>query len=124
MYYPEVAQVLEELYKDYMLIINSNSAQEFLDFETKKVKKYFQHIFSSPSDLKEIKKTSSVYLKICEILRVKPSEMVHIGDSWDDDFIAPRKIGITAFYLDRENKEQGEFVVKNLTEFETNMKRQ
>ena len=116
--YPEVHSVLETLSKRHSLIIISNSAREFIDLQLKKIRNHFTHIFSATSDFKQVKKTTEVYSKICSILEIKPEEMVHVGDHWNFDFIVPRKLGITAFYLDRTGKEKGKFVVKDLKEFE------
>jgi putative hydrolase of the HAD superfamily len=122
-YYPEVKQVLDELHKNKLLIINSNSAREFLDFELEPIRKFFHRIFSSPFDFKQTKKTSKVYLKVCKMLGVEPKDMFHIGDLWEDDFISPRKIGIKAFFLDRKGKKKGKFFVKNLLEFKTKIEK-
>lgn len=116
-YYPEVQSVLEDLSKKFKLIISSNSAREFLNLETERVRKYFHHIFSAPSDFRQIKKTTDVYLRICEFLEVTPSEVIHVGDNWSHDFITPRKIGLLSFYLDRKECKRGEFFVYNLKEF-------
>lgn len=116
--YPEVPQVLEKLSKSYKLIINSNSPREFLKFELEKIKRYFFKVFSAPSDFKQLKNTAIVYQKMCNIIGVKPQKIVHVGDRWDDDFISPRKIGIVAYYLDREGKRLRKFAVRNLEEFE------
>ncbi len=51
-------------------------------------------------------------------MNVKPENIAHVGDRWEDDFKIPRKVGIQAFYLDRLGKINHEFVVKNLKEFE------
>jgi FMN phosphatase YigB (HAD superfamily) len=60
---------------------------------------------------------------VCEILDVEPQAVVHTGDHWVFDFINPRKIGITAYYLDRGRSrnrnikgEDDEFVISNLSE--------
>jgi predicted HAD superfamily hydrolase len=37
---------------------------------------------------------------------VKPQAVVHIGDHWVFDFLNPREIGITAYFLDRARTEQ------------------
>jgi putative hydrolase of the HAD superfamily len=115
--YPEVHQVLDELDKYYMLIINSNSAREFLELEISEIKSNFSHIFSAPSDFKQTKKSTLVYSEIYKFLKVKPKEMVHIGDNWAHDFIAPRKIGIVSFLLDRTKENQGENIVHDLRQF-------
>ncbi|MEM2934349.1 MAG: HAD family hydrolase [Methanocellales archaeon] len=123
-YYPEVREVLENLNKNrnknkkYELIIISNAAREFLEVELEGIEDYFSYIFSAPSDFNQIKKTPSFYLDICNILKVKPSEVTHIGDNWFFDYIIPREVGIEAFYLERQGKKQGEFIVKDLKEFE------
>lgn len=115
--YPEVRQVLDELGKYYMTIINSNSAREFLELEISEIKSNFSHIFSAPSDFKQTKKSTLVYSEICKFLKVKPKEMVHIGDNWIHDFITPRKIGIMSFLLDRKKKKRGEDIVHDLKQF-------
>lgn len=115
--YPEVPQVLETLSKNHKLIINSNSAREFLNLEVEKIRGCFHHVFSAPSDFQQLKKATTVYQKVCDLLKVEPAEIVHIGDRWNDDFVAPRKIGIAAYYLDRAGQRSGEFIVKDLEDF-------
>lgn len=115
--YPEVPQVLEKLSKNYTLIINSNSAREFLNLEVENIRRYFHRVFSAPSDFRQLKKATAVYQKVCDSLKVEPAEIVHVGDRWNDDFVAPRKIGIVAYHLDRAGQRSDEFVVKDLAEF-------
>lgn len=114
--YPEVHEILEELSRDYELIVSSNAARDFLDIEIGEIKHYFSYVFSSTSDFGEVRKTPGFYSKICEILKAKPSEIVHVGDHWNFDFVVPRKLGIEAFYLDRSRKKQGMFILKDLRE--------
>ena len=117
--FPEVPSVLEELSKDHKLIVTTNASQEFTDIELEAagLTDYFDNIFSSTSDFGEVKKTPAVYLQLCQILDIKPEEMVHVGDHRLFDFTTPHELGITSFYLDREGREKGEFIVQNLSEF-------
>lgn len=117
--FPEVPSVLEELSKTYQLILTTNASREFIDLELEAagLNRYFTKIFSSTSDFGEVKKTSRVYLKICQTLGVKPEEMAHIGDHRLFDFTAPKELGIKAFYLDRKGEKEGRFVVRNLSDF-------
>ena len=78
---------------------------------------YFTHVFSCTSDFDEVKKTPDVYVSVCRILGIEPEEMIHVGDHRHFDFIAPRQLGVTAFLLDREGKEEGDFIVHDLREF-------
>lgn len=122
--YPEVPMTIESLKENYELIIISNASHEFItvEMEVLNIGKNFSHIFSTVSDFKKTKKDEKVYQEICALLNVKGNEIVHVGDNWDFDYMAPLKAGINAFYLDREGKMDGEHVVKNLKEFEEKIK--
>ena len=117
--FSDAVHVLEGLSQEYQLIVTSNASTEFIDIElgAAGLRGYFTHVFSSTSDFGEVKKTPDVYLKVCQILGIEPKEMVHIGDHRHFDFTAPRQLGVTAFFLDREGKEEGSFIVHNLREF-------
>ena len=119
--YPEVDEVTENLGEEYELIITSNAAREFIEVESRVLglDRKFRHIFSAVTDFGNTKKESDVYRKICSILGVESDEIVHVGDNWEFDYVAPRKAGIRAFYLDRDDSRGGtKEVVKNLKEFE------
>jgi len=117
--FPEVPEVLEE-FKDegFRLIIVTNARREFVDLELEKTKirHYFERVFSSTSDFGLVKNTVSPYRKVCNICRVSPGEVVHVGDDECFDFKVPKKLGIIAFYLDRTGEHSGEFVVRSLKE--------
>lgn len=125
--YEEVERVLAVLKEDgYELILSSNAATEFIEFQIKPIKKFFSRVFSATSDFGQVKKTNGFFARVCAILDVKPQAVVHVGDHWIFDFLNPRKIGITAYYLDRDRKENtpeeekakedSEFIISDLTE--------
>lgn len=118
--YPDVSNVLQKLYEKFDLIITSNAKREFIDIELKetKLKKYFNHIFSSTSDFHEVKKISDFYLMICNTLEIIPNELIHIGDHKKFDYLIPKKVGIISFHLDRTRSTYGDFIVSDLNEFE------
>ncbi|MDH5810884.1 MAG: HAD family hydrolase [Candidatus Verstraetearchaeota archaeon] len=113
--YPEVIEVLEKLKDFYELVIISNSSRLFLDITTRPLQRYFKHIYSTLSDLKMMKDTQA-YLEICRLLSTTPSQMAHVGDSMELDYVKARKAGILAFYLDREGKKKGRRFIKDLRE--------
>jgi HAD superfamily hydrolase (TIGR01549 family) len=117
--FPEVIPVLEDLSQDYTLVVTTNAISEFADIElgAAGIKGYFACIFSSTSDFGEVKKSPETYLKICQILNIKPEEMAHVGDHHYFDFITPQELGIKAFYLDRKGREKGDSIVRDLGEF-------
>lgn len=101
--YPEVQTVLQTLKKNYSLIIISNAAQEFLAIELKttNIAHYFSHIFSAVTDFHTTKKDITVYQEICNKLSMEPTHLIHVGDDYYFDYRIPKKIGILAFYLNR-----------------------
>jgi len=113
--FPEVIPLLEELKKNFILIVITAMPREFLVPKMKKLKKYFKFSFSALSDFKELK-NSEIYLKISKTLNVCPEQILHIGDHWEFDYLAAQKAGMNTIYLDRSNTKKGNFVVNNLTE--------
>jgi len=117
--FPEVNEVLEELKdKGFRLIVVTNARREFVNLELKKTKigHYFERVFSSTSDFGLIKKKVNLYKKVCSIIGISPSEMVHVGDDRFFDFVIPSKLGIKAFYLDRTGEDSGDLVIHSLKE--------
>jgi HAD superfamily hydrolase (TIGR01549 family) len=118
--FPEVKEVIEDLAQYYNLIILSNAAREFVEFEIKEadIEYFFTRIFSATSDFGQVKKTPQFYMQICEIMEIAPSCMAHIGDHYTFDYAVPKSVGIQAYYLNRDGKQyKDDFTVKNLKEF-------
>jgi len=115
-FYPEVPSVLENLSQKYDLIIVSGATRNVIEIMIEKFSHYFDHIFSSVSDYREVRKTPQLFEKICKILKIEPYAMAHVGDQWYSDFISPRKIGIKSFFLDRTGEKSGEYTIKDLRE--------
>ncbi len=115
--YPDVTPVLRRLKGRFRLILSSNAGREFIDVETKAtgLGDYFERIFSATSDFREVKKTPRFYERICEIMKIQPDEMVHVGDHYEFDYRIPGALGIRAFYLDRAAQERGASVLWDLT---------
>jgi len=121
--YPDVVPTLKHLSQCYPLIISSNAKREFIDIQLdfSNLKQYFTHIFSSTSDFHIVKKVTDFYGMICKKLSIKPQEMAHVGDHKEFDYISPQKLGITAFYLDRNKISTGPYTVHNLSQFKEHL---
>ena len=102
-YYPEVRDVLSSLSGRYRLVVASGSTREFLRYLLRDIEPYFTKVFSSISDHKQMK-TSEFYLKMCQAMEVQPEQVVHVGDNWQFDFLAPSERGIRAYHLDRKGQ--------------------
>ncbi|MFC1911435.1 HAD family hydrolase [Chloroflexota bacterium] len=99
-HYPEVIEVLSSLAGEYPLIVASGTPLKLLDYLLRDIKPYFVRIFSSISDYRQVK-TPDFYHKLCEEMSVKPSQVIHVGDSWQFDFVNARQAGMNALYIDR-----------------------
>lgn len=118
--FEDVHKLLEKLIdRRYRLIVLTNARREFADLEMDKtgMKRYFENVFSSPSDFKLIKNGTTIYEKVCIACQVPPTNMIHVGDDPNFDFEVPKRIGIRAFLLDRDRKRVGKDIVHNLEEF-------
>jgi len=113
--FPEVVPLLEELKKNFILIVITAMPCEFLIPKMKKLEKYFKFSFSALSDFKELK-NSEIYSKISKALNVYPEQILHIGDHWEFDYLAARKAGMNAIYLDRSNTKKGKYIINSLRE--------
>ncbi len=114
-YFEDVLDVLEGLCDDYELIVVTNAAREFVGVQLNGVEDYFSDVFSCPSDFGEVKKDEVVYSRVCDILEIDPSELVHVGDDLEFDYNVPRKIGVRAFLLDRDGRDSsGKEVIRDL----------
>ena len=114
--YPDVIPTLENLKNNYDFIIISNARREFIEIQMEKldIKRYFKRVFSTVSDFNMVKKEGEVYRKVCEQMGIDKSELIHVGDDYRFDFLAPRSIGIKAIYLDRKSGRNGDFVISSL----------
>ena len=120
--YPEVLDVLEALEGEYTLIVITNTSREFISYLVKPVERYLDQVFSATSDFNSVKKDPQLYREICGRLRVKPVQVAHVGDHYVFDFKVPRVIGIFAFYLDRSRVYSTTNVVRDLSEFQKQLR--
>jgi HAD superfamily hydrolase (TIGR01549 family) len=117
--FPDTLSVLGKL-KKYQLVIVTNSTKAFvkIKMEVEQLSEYFDAVFSAVDDFKTVKKNSRVYLEILRKYGLNSNEIIHIGDDWEFDYLVPRQLGITSFYLDRKKeKDKSDGIVSNLHEF-------
>ena len=106
-YYPEATEVLSSLAGEFELIVASGTPRELLHFLLQDVEPYFARIFSSVSHYRQLK-SPDFYLKLCEEMGVEPSQIIHVGDNWQFDFLNARQAGMNALYLDRSGRNHQE----------------
>jgi len=114
---PNVAEVLEKLSREYILIVASNAARIFVEKELAHtgLARYFRHIISATSDFDMVKKDEEFFRRLCRTLNVLPTEMVHVGDHAVFDVVVPLRVGLDAFHYNPDDQSDGA-VIRNLRE--------
>jgi putative hydrolase of the HAD superfamily len=92
--------VLSSLADRYRLVVASGTPLRLLGYLLQDIKPYFARIFSSTSHYRQVK-TPDFYLKICGEMGVEPGQVIHVGDSWQFDFLNAQQAGMNALYVDR-----------------------
>jgi len=118
--YPEVTQALSSLSKDYTLIVVSCSTRDFLPYLLDGIEGYFARIFSTVSDYGQVK-TPEFYLEVCRQMGIAPEEMAHVGDLWEQDFLAAKEAGLMAFHLDRKGERKDGSSLRSLADLEARL---
>lgn len=113
---PKINQELFDFISSLRLpkIIISTTTQFFIDFELKDKVKVFDKIYSCVDYFKVGGKTKEVYEKICEELKVKPNEILHIGDNQVMDIDNAKFAGINTILFDNNTEKVIEEIRKYL----------
>lgn len=116
--FDETKAVLEKLSGKYTLIIASNTDTEPLlqNFEYNNLQ--FDKMFTSEL-LKCYKPDENFYCRILDEIACSADKAVFVGDSGEEDVIAPKKVGMTTVWVDRKNKGGNfgqDYTVGNLSE--------
>ncbi len=99
-FYPESTPVLDALCGRYRLVVASSTPFEFLRPLLRDVEGWIERYFSATSSLGRVK-DEEFFRWMCRELCAKPAEVLHVGDSWDHDYLSSSAAGIRALYLDR-----------------------
>lgn len=117
--FPDVIPSLARLKIHFPLIVLSNSPREFIDMKMKveRLGGLFDHTISAVSDYKMVKRDPVIYQKIIERFKVRPDQIVHIGDHEAFDYQAARDAGLRAFWLNHDRTVKGDHIVHSISEF-------
>lgn len=103
--FPEVKDVLERLKKKYKLVIVSNSAEEEANLALEKfdLKKYFDYIVIS-CQVELAKPNPKIFQLVLDHFKVKPEEIILVGDNLEMDIVPARILGIKGILVDTRKK--------------------
>ncbi|MBQ3489772.1 MAG: HAD family hydrolase [Clostridia bacterium] len=98
--YPEVKTVLNELMKNYLVFIGSNTDNDVLENVMQKNSITVHKVYTS-ENLKCYKPAGQFFKKILDDNDLTSDEVLFVGDSITDDILGPKAIGIKTVLLDR-----------------------
>jgi len=121
--FPEVKEVLEDLKKDYKLILLSNSDCFSIEplLEKYDMDKYFDaKFFSYETGL--LKSNKEIFDKIRKKLGIKKEEMIIVGDSLESDIKSAENANIKAILVDRKQRMEYKNKISSLKELRNKIK--
>ena len=98
--YPEIKTVLNELMKNYLVFIGSNTDNDVLENVMHKNGIAVHKVYTS-ENLKCYKPAAQFFMKILDDNGLSPDEVLFVGDSITDDILGPKMIGMKTVWLDR-----------------------
>ncbi len=106
--FPETMAVLKELKKKYKLCMITNTFKQSHQSMAKNY--HFDNIFDLvlvSYKIGAVKPNPFMYKVALKKFKVKPNEMVMVGDTLEDDALAPEKLGVHGIVIDRKKKYVG-----------------
>lgn len=115
--YEETLKVLENLKKDYKLILVSNTDPFSINSVMEKydMKKYFDKILLS-CETGKLKSNPELFAETLKKLKLKKDQVVLIGDSIESDMKCAEAAGITGILVDRRGTREFESKISTLSE--------
>ena len=103
--FPETISVLKELKKKYKLCMITNTFKQ--SHQAMAQNYHFENIFDLvlvSYEVGAVKPNNLMYEVALKKFKVKPNEVVMVGDTLEDDVLAPEKLGIHGIVIDRKKK--------------------
>lgn len=99
-FYPDSVPVLNALRGRFRLVVASSTPMEFLKPLLRDVDQSIDRYFSSTTALGRLK-DEEFFRWMCAEMEAEPSEVLHVGDSWNHDYVSASAAGLVSLYLDR-----------------------
>lgn len=108
-----VENILLSLFSNYKLGIVTNSSLEKQSnrLAVCQIDKYF-HFVVAAADIGIFKPDPAIYSRALALGQCAPQDTVFIGDSWEQDVVAPLSLGMNAIWFNRHG--QGTHTYKNM----------
>ncbi len=100
--YDDTKEAIKKLSQKYKIIISTEHPKEFAEKSLKLLGDEKIYRIYSSNDMGLSKLDLEFWKFIIKDVNVEPSEIVHIGDIYLKDYIAPMKVGMRSLYIKRK----------------------
>ncbi len=113
--FPDVEPVLSELKRRGIILAVASNWDERLPalLKTLELEQYFAHQFIS-CQLQRAKPDPEFFRHALDTLKLSAHEVLHIGDDEENDYLAPQKVSIRGFLINRKNHQDDGPVLSSL----------
>ena len=117
--YEDVAATLQQLQKEYDLVLVANTDSFSVDrvLDKYQLRPYFKKIFLS-YQLGKTKSEEGFFDQIMDELGITIKDCVMVGDSLQSDILPAQKLGMKAILIDRRNSREAEGKITSLAELQ------
>lgn len=107
--YDDVHETLGDFVTIAPITVFSNTNHAFLDAKTTipPLDSHVSTTHSGPYDYGYRKSNKEAWRSYCDDLGTSPENLIHIGDKLPDDVQTPASLGITTYYLNRDDQPKG-----------------
>jgi 2-haloalkanoic acid dehalogenase type II len=99
--FPEVPGVIEALRGNYRVAVLSNADDDFLTAFLERSGLEFEAIVSSEA-ARSYKPRTAIFRLLCDMLGLKPEQVLYVGDSPLADLLGARSAGLATAWINRE----------------------
>ena len=105
-----VKEILGILRKDYLIgtITNGNASLDEIG-----IKQYFDFEVKA-SDVGFMKPSKEIFYEAIKQASCKPSEMMHVGDSYEKDIIGAMSVNMNYIWLNHNNEKKGDIKIEQI----------
>jgi putative hydrolase of the HAD superfamily len=103
--YPDVLPALKKLKrKKARMVVFTNSPRAFTEIKVRAegLSSYFEKIVCVPSDYRKVKHHRGAFARLARECGVRPSEILHVGDSYELDYLPAKRAGCGAVLVERK----------------------
>lgn len=115
----ETKRALSALKEKYILAVASDEFRKYLELKLNRAfgdwRRYFKFVVSA-EDAGELKPSENFSKRCLRLLKMEPSDVLFVGDSWERDLEPAKRLGLATVLVADEKNGAPDYFVKNIDE--------